>query len=334
MARSFKAAKAKRDQVPLLIGVMGPPGGGKTVSSLRLASGIQRIMGGPIRLIDTEGRRALKYADSFDFEHVTFDPPFSPSDFKDAIEQQLADKPATIIVDSLSDEHEGSGGVLDWHDKELDRMAGDDWKKRERVGQAAWIKPKRARLDLINAMTQIKVPLILTFRAREKVKQIKNDRGKMEPTNIGYQPIAPMEIVHQLDLTCLLPPRANGIPVWRSDKAGEDFIIKLPSFLQPFIKEGEALSEDMGAAFAKWALGDAPAGGEPAPTQPAVDTEASAKKHDMLIESMKLAKSVDDLMQWYKDNSAAIDGLADEHKDSVRSEFVAVRADLQNETAD
>lgn len=258
MARDFTPKKAVRSKAPLLLGIMGPPGGGKTVSALRLATGIQKICGGPIRVIDTEGGRALKYADQFDFEHIEFRPPFSPADFKEAIEQQLKDNPAAIIIDSISDEHEGAGGVLDWHDTELDRMAGNDWSKRERVGQAAWIKPKRARLDLINAITQIKTPLIFTFRAREKVKQVKNDRGKMEPTNIGYQPIAPMEIVHQLDLTCLLPPRANGIPVWKSEKAGEDFIIKLPSFLQPFIREGEPLSEHMGQAFAEWARGGSP----------------------------------------------------------------------------
>jgi hypothetical protein len=57
-------------------------------------------------------------------------------------------------------------------------------------------------------------------------------------------------------LTCILPPKADGVPTWKSDKIGEDFIIKLPNFLQPFIQEGQALSEDMGAAFARWAKGD------------------------------------------------------------------------------
>jgi hypothetical protein len=27
----------------------------------------------------------------------------------------------------------GDGGVLDWHEEEVDRMAGTDWKKREAV---------------------------------------------------------------------------------------------------------------------------------------------------------------------------------------------------------
>lgn len=288
MARDFTAKKVTSFHNPLIIGIMGPPGGGKSMSALRLGMGMCRVTGGRLKVIDTEGGRAAKYARDFDFDHVFFEPPFKPGDFKDAIEQQVRDGAGAIVVDSLSDEHEGRGGVLDWHDEELDRMAGNDWAKRERVGQAAWIKPKRARLDMINAIIQIRVPMIFTFRAREKVKQMKNDRGKMEPTNIGYQPIAPLEIVHQLDMTCLLPPRADGVPVWKSDKIGEDFIIKLPIFLRPFIKEGEQLSEAMGEAFAKWARGGSPsqrlAPQDEAATPPAASSNPLKSALDELLE--------------------------------------------------
>ena len=101
------------------------------------------------------------------------------------------------------------------------------------------------------------MPLILCFRAREKTRPVKDDKGRSVPTNIGWQPIAPSEIVHAMDLTCLLPPRADGVPTWKSEKIGEDFIIKLPSYLRPFIQEGEPLSREMGAAFARWAQGEA-----------------------------------------------------------------------------
>ena len=67
--------------------------------------------------------------------------------------------------------------------------------------------------------------------------------------------MAPFEIVHTLDLTCILPPRADGVPVWKSDKIGEDFIIKFPNYLAPYIEAGKPLCEEMGAAFATWAKG-------------------------------------------------------------------------------
>ncbi len=256
MARTFSYAPDDGGDEPLLVGIMGPPGGGKTFSALRLATGICRVRGGKPCVIDTE-KRSGKYKSSFSFDRIVFEPPFVPEDFLSAIRKTVSDGAGAIIVDSMSDEHEGEGGVLDWHDKELDRMAGDDWAKRERCTQAAWIKPKASRRALINGLLQIKTPMIFCFRAREKTKQIANERGRAVPTNIGYQPIAPLEIVHQLDLNCLLPPRADGVPVWRSDKSGEDFIIKLPNFLAQFIQEGAPLSEDMGEAFGRWARGGA-----------------------------------------------------------------------------
>jgi hypothetical protein len=256
--RQFEAKQAVLDEVPLLIGIIGPPGGGKTFSALRLATGMRKVRPGPIVLIDTERGRASKYAKDFDFLRVPFDPPFVPADFLQAVKAQLPLNPAAIIVDSLSDEHEGEGGVLDWHDHMIPQMGGNEW--------AAWSKPKASRRTMMNGLLQIKVPLIFTFRAREKTRQERNDKGKMVPVNIGYQPIAPSEIVYALDMTCILPPRADGVPTWKSDKIGEDFIIKLPNYLRPFVKEGQPLSEDMGKAFANWARGGSAVAAAPQPS--------------------------------------------------------------------
>jgi hypothetical protein len=246
--RTFAAKEAVRAEEPLSIGMVGPPGGGKTLSSLRVAKGMQDERGGDIYLIDTEGGRSRKYADVIPFKCIEFDPPSKSEDFLAAIVQQIPHNPAAIIVDSMSDEHEGTGGYLEWHDEMVPKMGGNDW--------AAWAKPKASRKKLINGLLHIKTPLIFTFRAREKTKQQDKPGGKREVVNIGWQPVAPLEIVHALDLTCILPPRADGVPVWKSDKIGEDFIIKLPNYLAPFIEQGQPMSEQMGAAFARWAKGE------------------------------------------------------------------------------
>jgi hypothetical protein len=261
---NYQAVPAIRSEEPLLLGMIGPPGGGKSLSSLKLAKGIQSVRGGDIIVIDTEGGRSRKYNDQIPFKIVELANGRS-NDFLDAIRAQLPAKPAAIIVDSLSDEHEA---YLEWHDEMVPKMGNNEW--------AAWAKPKAARKLLISGILKIKVPLIFTFRAREKTKQNPDPNAKRNDKiiNIGWQPVAPLEIVHTLDLTCILPPRADGVPVWHSDKIGEDFIIKLPNYLAPYIDEGKPLCEEMGAAFARWAAGSAAA---PALITPNV-TEAADDK--------------------------------------------------------
>lgn len=253
MNARFEAKPATRSEEPLLLGMIGPPGGGKTLSALRLAKGIQSVRGGDIVVIDTEGGRSRKYNDQIPFDIVEL-PAGRSDDFLGAIHAQIPNKPAAIIIDSMSDEHEA---YLEWHDEMVPKMGNNEW--------AAWAKPKAARKKLISGILKIKVPLIFTFRAREKTKQDLVN-GKKTVVNIGWQPVAPLEIVHTLDLTCILPPRADGVPVWQSDKIGEDFIIKLPNYLAPYIEKGQPLSEQMGAAFARWASG------ESAPTKQAAPT--------------------------------------------------------------
>ena len=71
-ARTFTDKEAKRMHVPLLIGLVGSSGSGKTFSALRIATGIQKVTGGDIYYIDTESRRALHYADAFKFLESVF----------------------------------------------------------------------------------------------------------------------------------------------------------------------------------------------------------------------------------------------------------------------
>jgi len=251
-ARTFEDREAVRESVPLLVGLTSPSGGGKTYSALRLASGMQKVVGGDIYVIDTESRRALHYADSFKFRHIDFKPPFSPDDYLAAIEYAKKKGAGVIVVDSASHEHEGPGGVLEWHESELDRMAGDDWKKRDRAKFSAWIKPKQARTRLINSILQMGVNGIFCFRAKEKL-EIK--RGK-DPVDLGFMPITGDEFAYEMTMRALLYPNSDGVPTWDPDKRGEQIAVKLPSqFRDYFSKHRGPLDEDAGRFMAEWARG-------------------------------------------------------------------------------
>lgn len=252
--RTFEDKPATRERTPLLIGLVSPSGAGKTFSALRLATGIQRVAGGEIGVIDTEARRALHYADKFKFRHLPFGAPFSPADYLEAIEHFVGKGITNIIVDSASHEHEGTGGVLEMHQAELDRMAGAnaDRKTRDRYNMLAWAKPKAERRRLINRILQMPANFIFCFRAKEKIKPVKGE----QPLDLGFQAISGDEWIYEMQLKCLLLPGSDGVPTWQSDKPGEALTIKLPLQFRPFFSGKQQLSEDIGEKLARWAAGD------------------------------------------------------------------------------
>lgn len=255
--RSFEDKPAVRERVPLLVGLVGPSGGGKTYSALRLAKGFQRVTGGEVYFIDTEARRALHYADRFQFRHIAFGAPFGPLDYLAAIQHCVAKGAKTIIIDSMSHEHEGPGGVLEMHDKETDTLAKKWNAKPASVQMTAWAKPKGERRRMINSILQIPCNFIFCFRAKQKLKIKKGD----DPKQMGFMPIAGEEFVFEMTLNALLMPGANGVPSWRPEEDGERQMVKLPEQFREMFSTSSALSEDIGEMLAKWAEGTAIEGG-------------------------------------------------------------------------
>lgn len=249
--RTFDDQPAVRSRVPLLIGLMGPSGGGKTFSALRLAKGIQSVVGGDIYVIDTEARRALHYADQFTFRHVAFAAPFGPLDYLAAIEHCEKKGAGVVIVDSMSHEHEGPGGVLDSHDRETERLAKQWGCSREKATMAGWSKPKQERRRLINGILQLPINVISCFRAKEKIKL---KRGE-DPRPMGFMAIAGEEYIFEQTINALLLPGAGGVPTWSSDEIGERQMIKLPGWARSMLTSGEPLDEAMGSKLAMWAAG-------------------------------------------------------------------------------
>lgn len=277
--RNFHATTALRQQVPLWIGLYGPSGGGKTYSALRIAKGIQSVQGGPVYGIDTEAKRMLHYADAFEFQHVPFEPPYGSLDYLAAIQFALKDnrtgKRPTIIIDSMSHEHEGPGGMIDLQEQIATRMATWDGKfdakKYERVKMLAWAEPKAKRRALINGMLGLEANFILCFRAKESSVPVQkpelNDDGtpkmwngrpktKSEVVKQGFVPIGGDDFIYECTLAALLLPGARGKPTWTSDLVGERKMIKLPEqFLSLEQMKERPFDEKIGADLARWADG-------------------------------------------------------------------------------
>ena len=265
---TFTFRPATREAVGLLIGLAGGTGSGKTYTAMRLASGIcgdKRFA-----VIDTEAGRAKHYADAFNFDHGDLHAPFGPDAYAEAI--VAADKAGypVIVVDSMSHVWAGDGGVLDMQEKELDRMAGDDWKKREAVKMASWIKPKMAHKHMVQKLLQVRAHLILCFRAEEKIEMIRGDDGKMKivpkksTTGLdGWIPISEKNLPYELTASFLLLATLPGIP----------HPIKLQEQHRALFPLNKPITEESGRLIAQWAAGGAP---KVAATQEAGQATASS----------------------------------------------------------
>jgi hypothetical protein len=241
---TFTHRPAKRENTPLIVGLAGPTKSGKTYSAHRIARGLAQD--GRVAMINAEGAKGHQYADEFDYTAIDIGRPYRPERYTEALLYTLAitPKPAVVIVDSASHMHDGPGGLLEYHEDELDRMAGNDFKKRDRMTWTAWIKPKKSENDFIYAMLEADCHIILCFRAKEKIKIVKG----ADPIDLGWQPIAGERIAFETIFTLTLPPHSKGVP----DLAISD--MRKP--FDQLIPAGRPLDESVGAALAAWAAGE------------------------------------------------------------------------------
>ena len=251
--RRFEINDARRSQVPMLIGIAGPSWSGKTFSALRLASGIAKVNQGPIVYIDTEGRRALHYADEFKFKHLPFSEPYGSLDYVAAIDAALDSKPAVIVVDSASHEHEGTGGYLDLANKELE--------SGKKEGQH-WSKPSVARRRLLSRIQTLPCSAVFCFRAKDSLdwKKVFSKQAKSPPP-MGETIVGTADFSFEMTVRFLLHAGSQGVPTWQTDLSGEKAAIKLPKqFTGLFAGAPRQLTESDGEAMARWALGESPQG--------------------------------------------------------------------------
>jgi len=255
---AFTFHPAQRQNVALLIGLAGGTGSGKTFTAMRLAMGIAGDK--PFAVIDTEAGRASHYADQFKFDVGELRPPFSPDAYANAIMAADAAGYPVIVVDSMSHEYAGDGGILDMQEAEFTRMGS-----REATKMASWIKPKMAHKKMMQTLLQVRSHLILCFRAEPKIEMVKVDgRLQIVPKETltgrdGWVPVTEKNVPFELTASFLLTADAPGVPK----------PIKLQEQHRALFPVDQPISEGAGKRIARWA-----AGGKPATT--ATTAEGSA----------------------------------------------------------
>ena len=105
--------KAQRKQAKIKLALSGPSGSGKTMSALLLASGITTW--NKIAVIDSENYSANLYSNLGNYNVLQLSKPFTPERYIKAIEVCENASMDVIIIDSITHEWDGSGGILDLH---------------------------------------------------------------------------------------------------------------------------------------------------------------------------------------------------------------------------
>lgn len=269
---SYDRPRAIRENAPVLLGLAGTSGSGKTYTAMELATGLAG--GRRFCVIDTENGRARHYADDFDFAAVDLYAPFRPARYAEAIAREDAAGAPVIVVDSASHEHAGEGGLLDWHDDELERVTRGDQSKRDAFNRLAWIAPKSEHKRVfVPQLLKTRAHVILCFRAEQKTDQVKDPKtGKTKfvakefpgaPPEFadgvrGWGPIAEKSLIFEMTASFLFLADNPGVPI----------PIKCPERLRPMFPDDKQIGRTAGEALARWAAGSsaAPATQESAPT--------------------------------------------------------------------
>lgn len=157
---------------------MAPSGGGKTYSSLRLATGmakeIEKETGKKAKILmgNTEQKRGYYYANEFDYDIVDIDAPHNPEKYVEFIDFAVKEGYDILILDSSSHEWEGRGGCL-----ELQQQAGGTYQ--------AWGKVTPRHNKFIEAIADSPIHMIVTMRGKDQYEMTSDDRGKKTVQKLG-----------------------------------------------------------------------------------------------------------------------------------------------------
>ncbi|NVK53827.1 MAG: AAA family ATPase [Flavobacteriaceae bacterium] len=165
--------KSNRSQAKIRIALQGASGTGKTYSSLLLAFGLCQNWN-KIAVIDTENQSADLYSHLGEYNVLILKPPFTPERYIQAIDTCEKSGMEVIIIDSLSHEWEGEGGILDVHSK----MQGNSFTN--------WSKLTPRHNALIQKILHSNAHVIATVRSKQDYI-IAEKNGKQVPEKIGLK---------------------------------------------------------------------------------------------------------------------------------------------------
>ncbi len=167
--------KCKRNQAKIKMAIQGPAGSGKTYSSLLVAFGLCNDWSN-VAVIDSENHSSDLYAHLGTFNVVHLEAPFNPERYIEAIRLCVSAGMQVVIIDSISHEWEGTGGILDQHGA----MPGNSFTN--------WSKLTPFHNSFVQEILQSPVHIIATIRTKQEFI-VADKNGRMVPEKVGLKPV-------------------------------------------------------------------------------------------------------------------------------------------------
>ena len=239
----MKLETASKSKSYMRVALQGASGSGKTYSALRLAFGLTR--NDNIAIVDTENGSAHLYSSLGNYQVLQLTAPFTPERYKEAIDVCVSNGMETIVIDSLSHEWEGNGGILEMHGSSTGSNSFANWAK---------ITPRHNAL--IQHILNTPAHVIATLRSKQEYALKKDDRGRSIPEKLGMKPIQRDGIDYEF--TTVLSVDMNHKAVAVKDRTG---LFPLDT---PF-----TITEEVGKRLLQWSREEVVQPSERAPQQPA-----------------------------------------------------------------
>lgn len=211
---TFERAQRQRAKARILLD--GPSGSGKTKGALLLAMGL----GGKTAMIDTEHGSGSLYADVMPYDVVELAPPFTTERYIGLIKQAEEAGYDNLIIDSITHEWNGTGGILE----SVDAASGGPGGKFK-----AWATATPRHNAFVNAILQSKCHVIATVRSKQDFALVEKDGGGKEVKKLGMAPITRDGM--EYEFTCVLDVSVDRhIATSSKDRTGlfdgQHFVIK------------------------------------------------------------------------------------------------------------
>jgi hypothetical protein len=217
--------KAARNSCKIKMALQGPSGSGKTYSALLVAFGLTKDWS-KIAVIDSENGSAHLYSELGDYSVLGLNAPFTPESYIEAVDLAVNSGFKCLIIDSLSAEWSGQGGILDIHSN----IPGNSF--------SAWAKVTPRHNAFLQKILQADIHVIGTMRSKtDYIMSEKN--GKQIPEKVGLKAVQREDSEYEFTLVFELSQRHQAAV--SKDRTGL------------FINKPELhLSEEVGNAIAEW----------------------------------------------------------------------------------